>query len=79
MTAKFFTCPTQTACLYPAELYKAAAFAAVVVKDLFGDAVQNFVHFHAGRVPVVPKADDNDSVLLGQNGLIDLPAVVEMR
>lgn len=46
---------------------------------LFSNAVQNFVHFHACWVPVVPKADHNDPVLLRQNGLIDLPAIVEMR
>lgn len=46
---------------------------------LFGDAVQNLVHLHARWVPVVSEADDQNSVLLRQDGLVNLPAIVEMR
>lgn len=46
--------------------------------DLFRDAVKNFVHLHTCRVPIVSEADNQDSVLLRQDGLVDLPAVVEM-
>lgn len=47
--------------------------------NLLSDAVENFVHFHACWVPVVTEADHEDSVLLRQDGLVDLPAIVEMR
>lgn len=48
------------------------------ISHLFGDAVENFVHLHTRWVPVVSKADHKDSVLLGQNGLVDLPAIMKM-
>ncbi|TNN38977.1 hypothetical protein EYF80_050853 [Liparis tanakae] len=47
--------------------------------NLFRDAVEDLVHLHACRVPVVPEADHEDPVLFGQDGLVHLPAVVEMR
>lgn len=46
--------------------------------NLFSDAVENFVHFHTRWVPVVSKPDHKNSVLLRQDGLVDLPAVMEM-
>lgn len=44
------------------------------VLDLFGDRVEGLVHGHALRVPVVAKADDDDAVLFGLDGLVDVPA-----
>ncbi|CAD0203491.1 unnamed protein product [Chrysodeixis includens] len=46
------------------------------VLDLLRDAVQHFVHLHAGRIPVMPESYDNNTVFLRQYGLIYLPAVV---
>ena len=41
--------------------------------------VQDFVHLHAGWIPVVAEADDDHAVFLGQDGLVHLPAIVQMR
>lgn len=49
-----------------------------VVLDLVADPVERLVHLHAGGVPVVTEADDDDAILLTEDGLVDLPAVVEM-
>lgn len=46
---------------------------------LLGDAVQDLVHLHAGGVPVVAEADDDHAVLLREDGLVHLPAVVQVR
>src|SRR5688572_25484940 len=43
------------------------------VLDLLRDSVECFVHGHALGVPVVAKADDDDSVFFGFNGFIDVP------
>lgn len=45
---------------------------------LLRDAVQHLVHLHTRGVPVVSKADDDHAVLLRQDGLIHLPAVVQV-
>ena len=49
-----------------------------VVLDLVADPVECLIHLHAGRVPVVTEADDDHTILLAEDGLVDLPAVVEM-
>ncbi|CAN8008174.1 unnamed protein product, partial [Ixodes pacificus] len=46
--------------------------------DLLDNAVEDFVHLHAGGVPVVPEADHHHPVLLRQDGLVHLPAIVEV-
>ena len=46
---------------------------------LFGDAVQNLVHLHASGVPVVSETNDDHAVLLRKDGLVYLPAIVQMR
>lgn len=50
-----------------------------VVADLVGDLVEDFVLAHAVWVPVATEADDDQAVLFGQDGLVDVPAGVEMR
>lgn len=40
--------------------------------------VQDFVLFHAIRIPVTTEADDHQSFLLAHNSLIDMPARDEM-
>ena len=47
--------------------------------NLFSDAVEDFVHFHACWVPIVSEAYHKDPVLFRQDGLVNLPAVMEMR
>ena len=42
------------------------------------DAVESLVHLHTGGVPVVPEPDENNPVLLGEDGLVDLPAIRQM-
>ena len=49
------------------------------VLDLFCDRVQRLVHDHALRVPVVPKANDNNAILFGFDRLIDVPARGKVR
>jgi len=44
------------------------------VLHFLGDRVEGLVHHHALGVPVVPKADDNNAVLLRFYRLIDVPA-----
>ena len=46
---------------------------------LFSYAVQNLIHLHASRVPVVPKPNDDHAVFFRKDGLIHLPAVVQVR
>mmetsp|Transcript_43079 Transcript_43079/g.97981 ORF Transcript_43079/g.97981 Transcript_43079/m.97981 type:complete len:208 (+) Transcript_43079:118-741(+) len=48
------------------------------VLDLVGDVEKALVELHAIRVPIVPEADDDDALLLGQNGLVDSVAAVEV-
>jgi len=49
-----------------------------VVFDLLGDAEQSFVHFHTRGVPIVAESDEDNFVLFGEDGLVDLPAIGEM-
>ncbi len=44
------------------------------VLDLVRNTIQSLVHGHALAVPVVPEADDDDSVFLGLDRLVDVPA-----
>ncbi|CAN7949868.1 unnamed protein product, partial [Ixodes pacificus] len=46
--------------------------------NLLDDAVEDLVHLHAGGVPVVAEADHHHPVLLRQDGLVHLPAIVEV-
>jgi len=48
------------------------------VLHLFGNGVEAFVHLHTGWIPVVAKPDADNSILLRQDGLVDLPAIVQM-
>ena len=48
------------------------------VLDLLCDSEQRLVHLHALGVPVVPEPDHHHTVLLRQDGLVNLPAIVEM-
>lgn len=48
------------------------------VLDLFRDRVEGLVHGHALGVPVVAEADDDDAVLFGLDGLVDVPARGQM-
>jgi len=43
-----------------------------------GDAVEDFVLFHAFFVPVAAKPDNDYAVIFGHDGLVDVPAGVEM-
>jgi len=43
------------------------------VLDLLGDGVERFVHYHALGVPVMSKANDDNSIFLRFDGLIDVP------
>ncbi|CAN8003102.1 unnamed protein product, partial [Ixodes hexagonus] len=45
---------------------------------LLYDAVEHLIHLHAGRVPVVAEADHHHPVLLRQDGLVHLPAIVQV-
>lgn len=44
------------------------------VLHLFRDLVEGVVHNHTLLVPVVAKADNDDAVLFGLDGLVDVPA-----
>ena len=46
---------------------------------LFSNAVQNLIHLHASRVPVVPKPNDDHAVFFRKDGLIHLPAIMQVR
>ena len=46
---------------------------------LFRDAVQNLVHLHAIEVPVMSETNDDHAVFLRQNGLVYLPAIVQIQ
>jgi hypothetical protein len=43
-----------------------------------GDAVKDFVLFHAFFIPVAAETDDYYAVVFGHDGLVDVPAGVEM-
>ena len=49
------------------------------VFDFFGDAVEDFILFHAFLVPVAAEADDDEAIVFGHDGLVDVPAGVEVR
>ena len=44
------------------------------VFDALGDAVEDFVLGHAGRVAVAAEADEHEAVFFGHDGLVDVPA-----
>lgn len=46
--------------------------------DLVGDLVEDLVLLHACLVPVAAEADDDEALLLGEDGLVDVPAGVEV-
>lgn len=48
------------------------------VLDLFGDTVEDFVLSHAVGIPVASKADNYETVFFGHDGLIDVPASLEV-
>jgi hypothetical protein len=48
------------------------------VLDLVGDAVEDFILFHALLVPVTAEADDDEAVVFGHDGLVNVPASVEV-
>lgn len=48
------------------------------VLDLFGDRVEEFVHLHAGWVPIGSEPEDDDTVFFGEDCLVNLPAVCQM-
>jgi len=49
------------------------------VLDLVGDAVEYLILAHAVRVPVAPEAYHDESVVLGHDGLVHVPAGFEVR
>ena len=49
------------------------------VLNLLRDAVQSLVHDHALRVPVMSEADNDDTVFLGFDGFVDVPARWKVR
>ena len=49
------------------------------ILDSVGNTVENLVLSHALGVGVTTKADYNKAVLLAENGLVDVPASVEVR
>lgn len=49
------------------------------VLDLLSDTVQRLVHRHALAIPVMSEAQYDDTVFLGFDGLIDMPARRKMR
>lgn len=52
--------------------------AAAELRYLLSYTVEHLVHLHTGGVPVVSKANDHHAVLLRKDGLIHLPAVVQV-
>ena len=44
------------------------------VLHLLGDRVQRLVHRHALGIPVMSEPDDDDTILFGFDGLVDVPA-----
>ena len=43
-----------------------------------GRTVENFVLAHAVGIPVAAEADDDETVLFRHDGLVDVPAGLEM-
>lgn len=48
------------------------------VLDTVGNLVEYFVLTHAVWIPIATEADDDQSVLLGHNGLVDVPCGGQM-
>ena len=48
------------------------------VLDAVGDTIQDFILAHAVGVPVFAKEDDYKTFVFGHDGLVDVPASVEM-
>ena len=48
------------------------------VLDFLRTSVKRFIHDHACGVPVVAEADDDNTIFFGKDGLVHLPAVMEM-
>jgi hypothetical protein len=46
--------------------------------DLVSDLVEHLVLLHAGGVPVAAEADDDEALLLAEDGLVDMPAGVKV-
>merc|ERR1719201_2728909 len=44
----------------------------------FRNGVESLVHFHTCWVPVMTKPDENNPVLLREDGLVHLPPIVEV-
>lgn len=49
------------------------------VLDAVGDLVENFILFHAIRIPVAPESDDHKPVFFSHDSLVDMPASDQMR
>lgn len=47
--------------------------------DLVGDLVEDFVLAHAPSIPISAESDHNQALLFAEDGLVDMPAGVEMR
>lgn len=58
--------------VYIADVYNREAL------DLVRDFVQDLILAHAVRIPVATETNDNKSFLLAKNGLVHVPAGVEM-
>lgn len=48
------------------------------VLHLLRNGVQRLVHFHTLWIPVVSESDDDDAILFGFDGFVDVPATWEM-
>lgn len=48
------------------------------ILNAVGDAVEHFILSHAFRRPVSAKADDYNALIFAQDGLVDVPASLEM-
>ena len=48
------------------------------VLDTIGDSIENLVLFHTVGVPVTTEADDNQTLFLGQDCLINMPSSNKM-
>ncbi len=49
------------------------------VLDSISDTVEDFVLSHAIGVPVAAEADNDEALIFGHDGLVDVPAGVEVR
>jgi hypothetical protein len=46
------------------------------IADLLSDFIKSFIHLHASRIPIVSKTDAYNTIFLGEDCLIDLPAII---